>query len=164
MTEENVKQLIEGFEKIEELLKQYIEVTDIIMGTESEDFALISGRVQEREQIIGQIDFVKKQCTSLIDSGEPEEAVQIREMLTGSNINQHISADFIELRNAIVSLRSAQNQAAEKDKALQAQFNSRANEAKEELVKLKDDKKKLDYYTSANSAPSGVGGSLDSSF
>lgn len=164
MTEENVKQLIEGFEKIEELLKQYIEVTDIIMGTESEDFALISGRVQEREQIIGQIDFVKKQCTSLIDSGEPEEAVQIREMLTGSNINQHISADFIELRNAIVSLRSAQYQAAEKDKALQAQFNSRANEAKEELVKLKDDKKKLDYYTSANSAPSGVGGSLDSSF
>ena len=164
MTEENVKQLIEGFEKIEELLKQYIEVTDIIMGTESEDFVLISGRVQEREQIIGQIDFVKKQCTALIDSGEPEEAVQIREMLTGSNINQHISADFIELRNAIVSLRSAQNQAAEKDKALQAQFNSRANEAKEELVKLKDDKKKLDYYTSTNSASSGVGGSLDSSF
>ena len=41
MTEENVKQLIEGFEKIEELLKQYIEVTDIIMGTESEDFVLI---------------------------------------------------------------------------------------------------------------------------
>ncbi|HBH94257.1 MAG TPA: hypothetical protein DDX91_00780 [Ruminococcaceae bacterium] len=164
MTEENVNQLIEGFEKIEELLKRYIEATNTIMATESEDISAISGKVQEREQIIGQIDFVKKQCTALIDSGEPEEAAQIREMLIGSNINQHIAADFIGLRNAIVSLRSAQSQAAEKDKALQTQFSSRANEAKEELVKLKDDKKKLDYYTSANSAPSGVGGSLDSSF
>ena len=68
------------------------------------------------------------------------------------------------LRNTIVSLRSAQSQAAEKDKALQAQFNSRTNEAKEELVKLNNDKKKLNYYTSANATPSGVGGSLDGSF
>lgn len=164
MTEENIKQLIEGFEKIEQLLKQYIEATNVIMATESEDIVIISGKVQEREQLIGEIDFVKKQCSTLIDSGEPEEAVQIREMLTGSNINQHISEDFIELRNAIVSLRSAQGQAAEKDRALQAQFSSRANEAKEELVRLKDNKKKLDYYTSANAAPNDVGGSLDDSF
>lgn len=164
MTDENVKQLIEGFEKIEQLLKEYTKATDVIMGTESENIEAIAEKVEERERLIGEIDFVKKHCSTLIDSGEKEEAVQIREMLTGSNINQHIPSNFISLRNAIVSLRSAQNQAAEKDKALQAQFNSRTNEAKEELVKLNNDKKRLDYYTSANAAPNDVGGSLDSSF
>lgn len=51
----------------------------------------------------------------------------------------------------------------ETDKALQAQFTSRANEAKEELMKLKNDKKKIDYYASVNPAGK-VGGTLDSSF
>ena len=67
------------------------------------------------------------------------------------------------MQNAIKSLRSAQMQAAESDKALQAQFTSRVNEAKEQLMQLKNDKKKIDYYSSIN--PSGsIGGSLDSSF
>ncbi len=164
MTNENINQLVESFEKMEQLLREYTTATNVIMGTESEDIEIIAKKIEEREEIIGQIDFIKKQCTALIDSGEPEEAAQIRELLTGSNINQHIPEHFITLRNTIVSLRSAQSQAAEKDKALQAQFNSRTNEIKEELVKLNNDKKKLDYYTSANSAPSNVGGSLDSSF
>ena len=164
MTKENIDQLIENFEKMEQLLKEYTAATNIIMGTESEDLEIIAGKIEEREGLIGQIDFIKKQCTALIDSGDLEEAAQIRELLTGSNINQHIPDHFMDLRNTIVSLRSAQSQAAEKDKALQAQFNSRTNEAKEELVKLNNDKKKLNYYTSANTAPSGVGGSLDGRF
>lgn len=164
MIEENVKQLIEGFEKMEGLLNEYAEATSVIMKTESEDMETIAKKVEEREELIGQIDFIKKQCSVLIDSGEAEEAELIRGLLTGSNINQRIPDSFIALRNAIVSLRSAQSQAAERDKLLQAQFSSRTNEAKEELVKLNNDKKKLDYYTSANSAPSNVGGSLDSSF
>ncbi|MDE7281656.1 MAG: hypothetical protein K2N36_07955 [Ruminiclostridium sp.] len=164
MTNENITQLIENFEKMEQLLKDYTAATNVIMTTESEDIEMIAGKIEEREELIGRIDFLKKQCTALIDSGEPEEASQIREMLTGSNINQHIPEHFMALRNTIVSLRSAQSQAAEKDKALQAQFNSRTNEAKEELVKLNNDKKKLNYYTSANATPSGVGGSLDGSF
>lgn len=164
MTEENIKQLITGFEKIEELLKQYLDATSVVMGTESENIELIANKIDERENIIGQIDFTKKECSALIDSGDPAEAVLIRDLLKGSNINQHIPDSLKPLRSVIVSLRSAQNQAMEKDKALQAQFKSRTNEAKEELVKLNEDKKKLDYYTSANSAPSDVGGSLDSSF
>ncbi|MBD5082187.1 MAG: hypothetical protein HDT44_10560 [Ruminococcaceae bacterium] len=164
MIKENIDQLIENFENMEQLLKDYTAATNIVMGTESDDIKIIADKIEEREALIGQIDFLKKQCTELINSGEPEEAVQIREMLTGSNINQHIPEHFMALRNTIVSLRSAQSLAAEKDKALQAQFNSRTNEAKEELMKLKKDKKKLDYYTSANAGTSSVGGSLDGSF
>ncbi len=164
MKEENIKKLISNFEQMEALLKKYTETTSEILGTDSEDSDIITGKIEERAKLIAQIDVIKNECTQLIDSGEQQEAEQIREMLNGSNINRRISDSLVPLRNAIVNLRSTHLQAVEKDKALQTQFNSRTSEAKEELVKLKEDKKKLDYYSSANSAPADVGGALDSSF
>lgn len=163
MKTENVKMLAENFAKLEQHLLKYNEIGASIMKIESEETEEITEKVQERSDIIEEMDKVRSLCTELIDSFEPEESALIRGMLTGTNINQRISDELSPLQNAIVSLRSAQLQAAESDKALQAQFASRVNEAKEELVQLKNDKKKLDYYSSVN--PTGkLGGSLDSSF
>lgn len=164
MLEQDIKQLIANFGEMEQLLKDYIEATNVIMQTESENSEKIAEKIAVREGIIGEIDFLKKQCSELIDSGEENEAKQIRELLTGVNTNQHITDSFIPLRSAIVGLRSAQSQAVEKDEALKKQFNSRSEEAKSELMKLNDEKKKLDYYSSVNTTPSNLGGSLDSSF
>lgn len=164
MQEQDIKQLTANFGEMERLLKSYTEATDVIMQTESENSEKIAEKIAEREVIIGEIDFLKKQCSKLIDSGEQSEAKMIREFLTGVNTNQHVTDSFITLRSAIVGLRSAQSQAAEKDEALKKQFNSRSEEAKSELVKLNDEKKKLDYYSSVNTAPANLGGSLDSSF
>lgn len=164
MLEQDIKQLIGNFGEMEKLLKEYIGITTVIMHTESENAEMIAGKIAEREGIIGKIDFIKKQCSALIDSAEEGEAKQIRELLTGVNTNQHITDNFIPLRSAIVGLRSAHLQAVEKDEALKKQFNSRSEEAKSELMKLNDEKKKLDYYSSVNTAPSSLGGSLDSSF
>lgn len=163
MESKNVTSLAENFAKLERLLLKYNEIGAVIMKTESEETEELTDKVQERSDIIEEMDKVKSFCTELIDSFEPEESALIRGMLTGTNINQRISGGLAPLQNAIVSLRSAQLQAAENDKALQAQFMSRANEAKEQLVQLKNDKKKIDYYSSVN--PSGnLGGSLDGSF
>lgn len=163
MKTENVKMLAENFATLEQHLLKYNEIGASIMKIESEETEEITEKVQERSDIIEEMDKVRSLCTQLIDSFEPEESALIRGMLTGTNINQRISDELSSLQNAIVSLRSAQLQAAESDKALQAQFTSRVNEAKEELVQLKNDKKKLDYYSSVN--PTGkLGGSLDSSF
>lgn len=164
MLEQDIKQLMANFGEMEQLLMNYIEATNVIMQTESENAEKIAEKIAERESIIGEIDFLKKQCSELIDSAEPKEAVQIRELLTGVNTNQHITDSFVPLRSAIVGLRSAHAQAVEKDESLKKQFNSRSQEAKSELVKLNDEKKKLDYYSSVNTAPSTLGGSLDSSF
>lgn len=164
MLEQDIKQLTANFGQMEQLLKEYVDATNIMMQTESDDMEKITENINKRESIIGEIDFLKKQCSELIDSGEEQEAVQIREMLTGTNTNQRIPDGFIPLRSAIVGLRSAQSLAVEKDNALRAQFSARSNEAKEELMKLNNEKKKLDYYSSVNSAPSNLGGSLDSNF
>ncbi len=164
MTEQNQKQLIDNFAEMEQLLKKYTDATNIIMQTESDEIEKIAEKIEEREVLIGEIDFLKKQCTSVINACEKQEAELIRDMLTGTNLNQRISDELIPVRNSIVGLRSAQCEAAERDKALQAQFSSRTIEAKDQLMKLNDDKKKLDYYSSVNSAPANLGGSLDSSF
>ena len=116
---------------------------------------ILNDKIQERSDLVEEMDKVKGLCTELIDSFEKEDAELIRSMLTGTNTNRRIDEKLLPLQNAIVSLRSAQMQAAESDRALQAQFTSRVNEA--------NDKKKIDYYSSIN--PSGsIGGSLDSSF
>ena len=163
MKTENVKLLAENFAKLEQYLLKYNEIGASIMKIESEEVEELTEKVQERDEIIKDMDKVRSSCTELIDSFESEEGALIRGMLTGTNINQRIGDELAPLQNAIVSLRSAQLQAAESDKALQSQFTSRVNEAKEELVQLKNDKKKLDYYSSVN--PTGkLGGSLDSSF
>ncbi|MBD5115061.1 MAG: hypothetical protein HDT46_07635 [Ruminococcaceae bacterium] len=163
MKTENVKLLAENFAKMEQFLLKYNEIGALIMQIESEEVEDLTEKVQERDDIIKEMDKVKSTCTELIDSFESEDSALIRGMLTGTNINQRISDELAPLQNTIVSLRSAQLQAAENDKALQAQFTSRTNEAKEQLVQLKNDKKKLDYYSSVN--PTGkLGGSLDSSF
>lgn len=163
MESKNVTLLAENFAKLEQLLLKYNEIGAVIMKTESEKTEELTDKVQERSDIIEEMDKVKSFCTELIDSFEPEKGALIRGMLTGTNTNQRISGELAPLQNAIVSLRSAQLQAAENDKALQAQFMSRANEAKEQLVQLKNDKKKIDYYSSVNPAGN-LGGSLDGSF
>ncbi len=163
MENNNVTKLAEEFAELEKLLLEYNRIAADVMKIESDDVEILTDKIQERSDLVEEMDKVKGLCTELIDSFEKEDAELIRSMLTGTNTNRRIDEKLLPLQNAIVSLRSAQMQAAESDRALQAQFTSRVNEAKEQLMQLKNDKKKIDYYSSIN--PSGsIGGSLDSSF
>lgn len=161
--ENKVNKLAESFGALEELLLKYNRAASEAMTIESDEIEAITEKIHERDELVEKMDKVKSLCTELIDSFGSEEAALIRGMLSGTNINQRIGTELLPLQNAIVSLRSAQIQASETDKALQAQFTSRANEAKEELMRLKNDKKKIDYYSSVNPTAK-VGGTLDSSF
>lgn len=161
--EKTIQQLTANFGQLEKLLISYTELGSDILKIESEEIEKMTEKFNKRDGLIEDMEVIRKECTKLIDSFDAESSAQIRGMLLGTNINQRISNELTPVHNAAVSLRSAQMQAAEVDKNLQAQFTSRINEAKEELVQLKNDKKKIDYYSSLN--PSGkLGGSLDGSF
>ena len=163
MENNNVIKLAEEFAELEKLLLEYNRIAADVMKIESDDVEILTDKIQERSDLVEEMDKVKGLCTELIDSFEKEDSELIRSMRMGTNTNRRIDEKLLPLQNAIISLRSAQMQAAESDRALQAQFTSRVNEAKEQLMQLKNDKKKLDYYSSIN--PSGsIGGSLDSSF
>ena len=164
MKNTDVKRLCEIFEEMEQHLGQYTDIAEVIMKTESEEAELLNEKISERQTLIEKIEKLREEATAILDGSDPREAQLVRGMLTGENINQRIADELIPVRGAAVNLRSAQSMAAESDKKLQLQFESRLQEAKDQLVQLNNDKKKLEYYSSLNQSGTKLGGSLDSSF
>lgn len=164
MTNTDIQRLCEIFSSTEQLLEEYTDIGAVIMKTESEESEILTEKIAERQKLIDKITELRSEATGILDGGDKREAELIRGMLTGSVVNEHVKDELIPVRTAIVNLRSAQLKAAENDRALQLQFESRLQEAKEQLKQLNDDKKKLDYYSSLNQTGPNLGGSLDSSF
>ena len=162
MTNSDTQRLCEIFGSMEQLLEQYTDIGAEVMRTESDEIELLNEKIAKRQQLIDEIETLRKEVTGILDESDKREAELIRGMLTGGFINQRISDEHI--RKAVVNLRSAQMKAAERDVMLQRQFESRLIEAKDNLKQLNDDKKKLDYYSSLNQKGVNLGGSLDSSF
>lgn len=164
MTKTDVQRLCEIFGSTEQLLERYAAIAEVIMKTESEDNELLTEKIAERQELIDEISELREEATGILDGGDKREAELIRAMLTGGASNERIAEELVHVRKAVVNLRSAQMKAAETDRALQLQFESRLQEAKDQLKQLNDDKKKLDYYSSLQQGGPKLGGSLDSSF
>ena len=164
MTNTAIQRLCETFNSMEQLLEKYTAIGAVIMKTESEESELLTEKIAERQKLIDEIEALRKETSEILDSGDKHEAELIRGMLTGDGINEHITDELVPVRKAIVNLRAVQSQASESDRALQLQFESRLQEAKDQLRQLNDEKKKLDYYSSLNQNSTKLGGSLDSSF
>ena len=164
MTNTDIQRLCEIFNSTEQLLEQYTDIAAVIMQTESDEIEFLTERIAERQQLVDKIDKLREEAKSILDGGDKREAELIRNMLTGSTSNEHISDELLPLRSAIVNLRSAQSKSAESDRSLQLQFESRLQEAKDQLKQLNDDKKKLNYYSSVNQNSATPNGSLGGSF
>lgn len=164
MTNTDIQRLCGILGNMEQLLEQYNDIAAVIMKTESDELELLTEKIAKRQQLIDEIEELRKEATAILDGGDKREAELIRSMLTGDTINEHVAEGLIPVRKAAVNLRSAQMKAAESDRTLQRQFESRLQEAKDQLMQLNTEKKKLDYYSSLNQNSSRLGGSLDSSF
>lgn len=157
-----VKKLTDIYAQMERLLDEYTSVTETIFKIESEQTDKITAKINERDEIVNKLTQLKASATEHISSCDKETAEQIRTMLSGEGGNRRVITELVPLRESILNLRSAQTKALETDSALQKQFASRMEEAKEHLKSLNSDKKKLDYYSSLKH--NNLGGSLDSSF
>lgn len=164
MTEENLKMLTTNFGEIEKYLEQYTEETSSLMQIDSEENDKITEKVNQREKIIAEIDFLTKQCRETINSLDKEECELIKKMLNGDPSKVNANGAMAILRNSVLNLKLVQEKAAAKDKDLVAQFNSRMNEAKDKLSDLKSDKKKADYFSSTVPKINNVGSNFDSNF
>ena len=164
MKNTDIQRLCEIFNSTEQLLEQYTDIAAVIMQTESDEIEFLTERIAERQQLVEKIDKLRGEAKTILDGSDKREAELIRNMLTGATINERIPEELIPLRNAIVNLRSAQSKSAESDRSLQLQFESRLQEAKDQLKQLNDDKKKLNYYSSVNQSSTTLDGSLDGSF
>ena len=164
MTEENLKLLTTNLGEIEKYLEQYIDVSSELMQIDSEENGMITEKVNQREKIIGEIDFLTKQCKETINSLDSEECQLVKKMLNEDTAKVNANGAMAILRNSILNLKLVQEKAAAKDKDLVAQFNSRMNEAKDKLSDLQNDKKKADYFSSTVPTVNNVGVNFDSNF
>lgn len=164
MKNTDVQRLCEIFNETEQLLEQYNAIAGVIMKTESDEAELLTEKIDERQKLIDRVKELQGEVTAILDSGDKHEAELIRGMLTGENAIQRIPDELDPVRKAIVNLRSAHMKAAESDRNLQLQFESRLQEAKDQLMQLNSDKKKLNYYSSLQQGSARLGGSLDGSF
>ena len=160
MEQKKIHELAAHCNDIEELLKEYDSVTDCLLICETENSEEIDSLIDRRQQLIQRIDEHKTACTELIDGENEETAALLRSFFTSST-SVHAPKELLPVYNAAVNLRSAQLAAAEKEKRLQLQFTSRYNEIKDQLEKLREDKKKINFY-SAMKSPSAVGTTFDS--
>ncbi|MCM1298571.1 MAG: hypothetical protein NC203_08070 [Firmicutes bacterium] len=164
MTEENLKLLTTNFGEIEKYLEQYIDATSLLMQIDSEENDKITEQVNQREKLIGEIDFLTKQCRETINSLDKEECAQVKKMLNEDTASVNANGAMAILRNSILNLKLVQEQAAAKDKDLVAQFSSRMNEAKDKLSDLTSGKKKAEYFSSTVPTVNNVGSNFDSNF
>ena len=164
MTEENLKLLTTNFGEIEKYLEQYIDVSSELMQIDSEENGMITEKVNQREKIIGEIDFLTKQCKETINSLDSEECQLVKKMLNEDTAKVNANGAMAILRNSILNLKLVQEKAAAKDKDLVSQSNSRMNEAKDKLSDLQNDKKKADYFSSTVPTVNNVGVNFDSNF
>lgn len=164
MTSNDVQNLCRIFDSTEQLLEEYADIAETIMKIDSEENELLTEKIAERQKRVDEISRLQAEATEILNGGDKREAELIRGMLTGDNTNERIAEELVPVRKSIVNLRSAQLKAAEIDRALQLQFESRLQEAKDQLKQLNDEKKKLDYYSSLNQTGGNLGGSLDGSF
>ncbi len=164
MTEENLKLLTTNFGEIEKYLEEYTEATSVLMQIDSEENDKITEKVNQREKLIGEIDFLTKQCRETINSLDKEESKLVKKMLNEDTAKVKADGAMAILRNAILNLKLVQEKAVEKDKDLIAQFNSRMNEAKDKLSELTDGKKKADYFSATIPTVNKVGSNFDSNF
>ena len=164
MKNTDIQRICEIFGRMEELLEQYTAIAAVMMKTESEENELLTEKIAERQKQVDEISVLREEASGILDGGDKREAELIRGMLTGGTANEHIPQELIPVRKSAVNLRSAQIKASESDRALQLQFESRLQEAKDQLKQLNDEKKKLDYYSSLKQGGAKLGGSLDGSF
>lgn len=160
MDNNNLNQIVVHCQAIEKLLEEYGVVTDLLLRCETENSDEIDRLIAQRQELIEYMEIHRLANTELIDSEDRQTAEAIRSFFSGTS-NGRIGERLMPVHNAAVNLRSAQAAAAEKEKTLQLQFTSRYNEIKDKLEKLRDDKKKIDFY-SAMKSPSAVGYAFDS--
>lgn len=159
MNASEINELVTLTEKLEKLLEEYGAVTDGLMSCETEDTASINSFIAKRGECIDRMKPVKDRISAVISAQPEQTASMLRELYSGGQ-SDYTSPELGALQKAAVNFRSAQAAAAVKEQTLEKQFNSRYNDLRDMLVKLREDKRKIDFYSSIQAKQ--LGSTLDS--
>lgn len=160
MTEEIKKRIIADIDEITVLVGQYDAATNDILTTDIDTtLAEILNRREEIIELVGEKRGDIKEAGAQCSESEQE---MLSRIMDNGHIPLGIGRELREIHKAALKMRSAYIPLREKEQKANARVDARLKELRSELENLKDDKKRLDFYSN-NKLASGKGGSFDSS-
>lgn len=146
--------------KLSDLLTEYEKQTDLLCSvdpTDDDEFNLI---VIKRERIIDLIKELKPELSTAVEVQDEEDRKLIKRMLNGEAITTEIPKKLRGIQESVINVLSQQRSILEKDEIVRRRCKVRYDEIKDSLEELKQDKKRIDFYSTAK--VKGLGGKLDS--
>lgn len=146
MTVQVKEKIIEKIAEAEGIIKAYIAKTnEILNGDIDEELEEI---VAKRNELIERLDLI----TAEIDQISAEFCSDVeRKYIENSLHNRHLplglTTEIKEIRTAAVKMHSYFAEAVEKDALAVKRVGARVDELRASLEELREDKKKLDFYS-----------------
>ena len=159
MNSQDINELIALTNALEDRLKDFETATDALLQCETDETSAINELVERRSFFIEQMKPLKEKITGMTEQYPKNISDILKQMFSGVG-TAFVPPELQALQQAVVSFRSAQNAADEKEKILSRQFDSRYNDLRDILVKLREDKKKIDLYSNIKARQ--LGSALDS--
>lgn len=138
--------IIAKISEAEGIIKAYIAKTNEILSTDIDE--TLEEILSDREELIEKLNL----CTAEIDEittqfCDETEKMYIENSLKNKHIPLGLSTEIKEIRRAAVKMHSLFTEAVEKDGLAKNRVDARLKELRTSLEDLKEDKKKLDFYS-----------------
>lgn len=159
MTEAVKNRILSDIEEITALIERYGELTAEILTTDIDETLedIVAGRDEIIEQIAVKHRDIDEACMECTEA----EAKQVRKSLKSGNPALGLSPALKEIHKAAVNMKSVYISVQDKEALSRRRVDARVSELRSELENLRDDKKKLDFY-SHNKVGENKGGMFDS--
>lgn len=158
MENENELKLVELLDSLAVLLNKYEGQTNQMV---SADLGIIQDVLLSRNDTIEEMRQVKQRINEEVVLFPEDEQEVLKSILSGrASNNDELSPFQKQVQVKMHSLHTLQQNILSKDFQITARIKNNFEEIKKELEALKQDKKRIDYYSSASTGDKG--GSFDS--
>lgn len=146
MTPQVKDDIIAKINEAESIIKDFMAKTNEILSTDIDE--TLEDILMEREVLLEKLNL----CTAEIDEITVKfctetEKRYIENSLENKHIPLGLTTELKEIRRAAVKMHSVFSEAVEKDKLACTRVDARLKELRTSLEDLKEDKKKLDFYS-----------------
>lgn len=146
MTVQVKDDIIAKISEAEGIIGEYMSKTNEILTTDIDE--TLDDILSERAEILEKLDFITSEIDEIsVKFCDETERKYIENSLQNKHLPLGLSNEIKEIRRAAVRMHSLYAQAIEKDNLASKRVDARLKELRASLEDLKEDKKKIDFYS-----------------
>jgi hypothetical protein len=141
--------LLEKLDSLETLLTDFKVFTGELSAVDLETVEETDSILAKRGRIIAEMNVITPEIAEIIAKQTPEQEEMLKNMLNGETIIKSFTEEENAIQTRIISIRSLQSEIMKSEDSNRMKFKRKYDEVRDELEKLKEEKKRIDYYQSA---------------